>query len=202
MTSGDHYFSATPAAPDERRSITVRLRGVRREVVTARGVFSTEHLDTGTRVLLDAAPPPPAEGELLDLGCGWGPLALALAHESPAATVWAVDVNERALDLTARNAQSAGLPGVRAALPSDVPPEARFDVIWSNPPIRVGKDALHELLRTWLPRLTPTGIAWLVVAKSLGADSLTRWLREEGYDVARASSSAGFRVLRVRQGEG
>ena len=79
-----------------------------------------------------------------------------------------------------------------------MPADVRFDVIWSNPPIRVGKDALHELLLTWLPRLTPDGRAVLVVQKHLGADSLQRWL------VARASRrpawrrAKGYRLLQVR----
>jgi len=198
----DHYFSAAPSSDARTRSIRVALAGREVELVTAGGVFSPEHLDQGTRVLLDAVPAPPATGDLLDLGAGWGPIALTLAMRSPEATVWAVDVNERALDLTRRNAARLGLQNVNAVLPDDVPGDVRFATIWSNPPIRVGKQELHDLLSRWLPRLADSddAAAWLVVAKHLGAESLQRWLAEElGLDVAKAANSKGFRVLDVRR---
>ncbi len=198
MSEPEHYFSARPATPDERRTLTVELAGRQVRVQTAGGVFSPDHVDLGTRVLLREVPDPPPSGDLLDLGCGWGPLALTMALLAPAARVWAVDVNERALDLVRVNAARLGLGNVTAALPDEVPADASFAAIWSNPPIRVGKDALHDLLRRWLPRLAPTGEAWLVVGRNLGADPLHRWLSDElGLNVERAASAKGFRVLRV-----
>jgi 16S rRNA G1207 methylase RsmC len=161
-------------------------------------VFSPDRVDIGTQVLLREAPPPPAQGTFLDLGCGWGPVALSLGLLSPAASVYAVDVNERALELTRENATEAGLDNVRAGLPEEVPAGLRFDLVWSNPPIRVGKGALHELLGRWLPRLTDDGEAYLVVQKNLGADSLQRWLRESlGLPCDRFAVAKGFRVLQV-----
>lgn len=196
--TSDHYFTAQPASPAELRPLAVRLAGQDVEVEVASGIFSPGGVDKGTRVLLDEVPAPPPSGDLLDLGCGWGPLALTMALRSPAATVWAVDVNERALDLVRRNAERLGLPGVRAATPDDVPDDVRFAVIWSNPPIRVGKQVLHDLLRRWLPRLADDAAAWLVVQKNLGSDSLARWVEAElGLPTERAASSKGFRVLRV-----
>ena len=194
----DHYFSATPASADERRPLTVRLAGQEVTVTVAGGVFSPGGLDRGTAVLLDEVPPPPSQGTFLDLGCGWGPVALTLGMLAPEADVWAVDVNERALDLASDNARSLGLARVRVARPEAVPAGLVFDVIWSNPPIRVGKAALHDLLRTWLPRLAPGGTAYLVVAKNLGADSLQRWVRTDlGLDCDRLATHKGFRVLTV-----
>ncbi len=199
----DHYFSASPASPDQQRTVTVRLAGADRRLVTAAGVFSPGRVDQGTAVLLAHAPEPPRSGVLLDIGCGWGPLTLSLALTSPEATVWGVDVNARALDLLRTNAESLGLDNVQVATPDDVPASERFDVIWSNPPIRVGKRALHELLRTWLPRLADGGTAYLVVQKNLGSDSLHRWLNEEfgddGLTTDRMASAKGYRVLRVRR---
>ena len=195
-----HYFSERPAGAGERNVVPVVLAGRELEVVTAGGVFSAERLDLGTRVLLREAPAPPASGHLLDLGCGWGPLALTLGLLSPAATVWAVDVNERALELTAENARRAGLRRLRPVTPADVPADVAFDAIWSNPPIRIGKEALHELLLRWLPRLQPGAQAHLVVQRNLGADSLHAWLTsvlEGGFTVERAGSAKGYRVLRV-----
>lgn len=204
----EHYFTAQPASDGELRRVPVRLAGRDVEVVTAGGIFSPDGIDKGTRVLLAQAPPPPATGTFLDLGCGWGPLALTLALASPAATVHAVDVNERALDLCRRNAAALGCGGVLATTPDGVPDATTFDLIWSNPPIRVGKAVLHDLLTTWLPRLAPgTGsAAYLVVQKNLGADSLQTWLQATLPDlmgpvqVAREASSKGFRVLSVRRG--
>lgn len=186
------------------RSLPVTLAGRDLEVQTAGGVFSPSALDIGTRVLLGSVPPPPPGGDLLDLGCGWGPIALSLALESPHATVWAVDVNERALDLTRRNAQSLGLTNVNAVLPEDVPADVTFRTIWSNPPIRVGKNELHGMLTAWLPRLADASDAWLVVARNLGADSLQRWIEAELDDlrVQRTATSKGFRVLKVRRRSG
>ncbi|WP_022890874.1 class I SAM-dependent methyltransferase [Agromyces italicus] len=198
----EHYFSASPSSSSRTRTIRARLAGREVELTTAGGVFSPEHLDQGTRALLDAVPAPPNSGDLLDLGCGWGPIALSLALQSPDATVWAVDVNERALELTRQNAARLGLHNVNAVLPDDVPESVRFAAIWSNPPIRVGKAELHALLTRWLPRLDESedAAAWLVVAKHLGAESLQRWIGAElGLEVERAANTKGFRVLHVRR---
>lgn len=198
----DHYFSATPSSAENLRRIRVTLAGRPMEVETAGGVFSPEHVDGGTGVLLANTPPPPAGGHLLDLGSGWGPIALSLALEAAHATVWAVDVNERALDLVRRNAASLGLDNVNAVLPEDVPDDVSFRTIRSNPPIRVGKNELHGLLERWIPRLDERSDAWLVVQRNLGSDSLQRWLAatfEQGYSVSRAATGRGFRVLRVRR---
>ncbi len=192
----DHYFSSSPRSTAAARTIRVRLADREVDVVTAAGVFSPEHLDEGTRILLDSVPTPPAAGHVLDLGAGWGPIALTLGLRSPDATVWAVDVNERALELVRRNASRLGLHNVNAVLPGDVPDGVTFRTIWSNPPIRVGKAELHAMLAHWLPRLDDDATAWLVVAKHLGAESLQRWLADDlGLDVERAANSKGFRVL-------
>ena len=202
----DHYFSARPASEAERRLQVVRLAGRAVEVEVAAGIFSPGGVDKGTRVLLDEVPAPPATGHLLDLGCGWGPIALTMALRSPDATVWALDVNERALDLLRGTAARLGLTNVRAVTADEIPDDVRFSAVWSNPPIRVGKQALHDLLRAWLPRLADGDAgqhadAWLVVAKNLGSDSLARWIDTElGLDVERRASSKGFRVLRVLPG--
>ncbi len=189
-----HYFTARPDLPHRPGLVHVVLPDVHLELRTDAGMFSPGRLDPGTRLLLETAPPPPA-GDLLDLGCGYGPLALVLAARSPGATIWAVDVNERALELCAGNAQRAGLPNVRCAAPDDPALPARFGLIWSNPPIRVGKAALHGLLASWLSRLAPGAAAYLVVQRNLGADSLQRWLAEAGWPARRLAARGGYRVL-------
>ncbi|HEX8972298.1 class I SAM-dependent methyltransferase [Oryzihumus sp.] len=204
----DHYFTAEPASAAERRRLDVELAGRTVTVHTAPGVFCPDRLDIGTAVLLREVPAPPATGNLLDLGCGWGPVALTLGLRSPGAAVWAVDVNRRALDLAADNARSVGVEDFHACTPEEVPADLRFTAIWSNPPIRVGKAVLHELLLTWLPRLEAGGAAYLVVQKNLGSDSLQKWLDGELADrwpgeftVERHATSKGFRVLLVRRVE-
>jgi 16S rRNA G1207 methylase RsmC len=202
----DHYFTAEPASAAERRELRVHLAGREVIVATAPGIFCPDRVDIGTAVLLSEAPVPPPAGNLLDLGSGWGPIALSLGLLSPEATIWAVDVNQRALALSRANARSLGVTSFRALTPDEVPADVRFDAIWSNPPIRVGKAALHEMLMTWLPRLTPGGTAYLVVQKNLGSDSLQRWLTtglessEPGaFTVGREATARGFRLLSVRR---
>ena len=163
-----------------------------------RGVFGSKGVDLGTIVLLEHAPPPPGDGDILDLGAGYGPIALALARRAPNAKVWAVDINERALELTKANAQSAELGNIEARLPDDMPAELTFDAIYSNPPVRVGKQPLHDLLMRWLPRLKAGGAAYLVVQRNLGSDSLMAWLNENGFEAMRLKSKKGYRVLGVR----
>ena len=196
----DHYFSSTPSGPEVRRPLRVELAGAERSLQTAGGIFSPDGIDKGTAVLLAEVPDPPVTGNLLDIGCGWGPVALTLALKSPDAQVYAVDVNERSIALTRDNAAAVGCANVSASLPEEVDPGLRFDAIWSNPPIRIGKDELHALLLLWLPRLAPGGTAWLVVQKNLGSDSLQRWLAEtlpNGFDVTRHSTAKSFRILKV-----
>jgi 16S rRNA (guanine1207-N2)-methyltransferase len=193
----EHYFSSRPQAPHRPGRVRVILPDVYLELATDAGVFSPGRLDPGTRLLIEESPAPPASGDLLDLGCGYGPVACVLAKRSPGATVWAVDVNERALELCERNARAAGLENVRCVTPGDASRPARFAAIWSNPPVRIGKDALHALLGEWLGRLSPDGSAYLVVGRNLGADSLHRWLAGQGWPVTRLAARSGYRLLQV-----
>lgn len=206
-----HYFDADPAAASRPASIDLVLPDVHLRLATDRGVFSADRVDLGTRVLLESVPAPPNQGRLLDLGCGYGPVALAMAARAPEASVLGVDVNTRGVELARRSAADNHLYNVDFLLvdqdgsPADgaprpqAAPEGPFDAIWSNPPIRIGKPKLHALLRTWLGRLAPGGAAHLVVQRNLGADSLHRWLEQEaGLATTRAASRAGFRVLCVQ----
>lgn len=199
-SSSGHYFQAAPDA--DLLPLRVTLLGEERDLVAARGIFSPRELDKGTAILLKHAPIPESAGSFLDLGCGWGPLALTMALAQPEADVWALDVNANALASTAANARALGLSRVRPVTAEQVPAELGFDLIWSNPPIRVGKAVLHELLLTWLPRLNVGGEAWLVVQKHLGSDSLLKWLQDElpaGFTASRAASDKGFRILLVER---
>jgi 16S rRNA (guanine1207-N2)-methyltransferase len=195
------YFEPRPQAKHRTGMVRVVLPDTYLELETDSGVFSPGRLDPGTRLLLEEAPAPPPGGHLLDLGCGYGPVACVLATRSPAATVWAVDVNERALGLCARNAAKAGLGNVRCAAPGDPALPERFAGIWSNPPVRIGKAPLHELLSAWLARLAPGGLACLVMGRNLGADSLHAWLADSGWPVTRLAARSGYRLLLINSSE-
>jgi 16S rRNA G1207 methylase RsmC len=200
--SEDHYFSQEPGSPLKPKSIQIPVAGVLEQVTTASGTFSPQQLDFGTEVLIEQMALAPEDGNLLDLGCGWGPIALNLAKMRPSSKVWAVDVNTRSLELTESNARSLSLTNITTALPEQVPDEMSFSGIWSNPPIRIGKKQLHELLLMWLPRLEPGGEAYLVVQKNLGSDSLQNWLTQElstGFEVSRYTSIKTYRVIKVRK---
>jgi 16S rRNA (guanine1207-N2)-methyltransferase len=196
--TADHYFSAEPTAPAKAGTIDFSAAGRSYTLAVASGVFSAGRLDPGTAVLLRKGDLPTAAttGDLLDLGCGYGPIACVLASEAPGATVYAIDVNSRARELAAANAERLGL-AVKVSLPDDVPGEVTFAQIWSNPPTHAGKTELHTMLERWLPRLAPGGVAWLVINKHLGGDSLHTWLTGLGWEVRRTASQRGFRVLRV-----
>jgi 16S rRNA (guanine1207-N2)-methyltransferase len=198
---GQHYFAERPVAARHPRSVHVILPDLHLELETDSGMFSPTRLDPGTRLLLDTAPQPPAAGDLVDLGSGYGPLALVLAARSPGARVWAVDVNTRALELCAKNAKHSNFLNVRCVRPDDESIPGQFQLIWSNPPVRIGKPALHTLLQTWLARLSPDGAAFLVVQRYLGADSLQRWLEQSGWAAGRFAARSGYRVLRVSRAD-
>ncbi|CAB4547071.1 MAG: methyltransferase [Actinobacteria bacterium] len=198
--SSDHYFSQEPKSDYQPKQIELNVAGEVFQVTTASGTFSPLRLDVGTSVLLDHLELAPQDGNILDLGCGWGPIALNLAKNSPKAKIWAVDVNSRSLELTDLNAKTLGITNIQTETPDDVPADVRFSGIWSNPPIRVGKKELHALLLNWLPRLEKSGSAYLVVQKKLGSDSLQKWLTETltgGYDVSRLTSVKTYRIIRV-----
>ena len=192
-----HYFEARPSVPSRPHAVRLRTADLDLELTSDRGVFGSRGVDAGTLLLLQEAPPPPRAGEVLDLGSGYGPIAIALARRSPGARVWAVDVNERALELTRANAETAQVRNVTTARPDEVPAEIALDAIYSNPPVRVGKEPLHELLLRWLARLKPGAPAYLVVQRNLGADSLSRWLGDQGFAVTRLKAKKGYRILAV-----
>lgn len=192
---GSHYFDEEPTTDSSPRVVQLLLPDLQLALTTDRGVFGYDRIDAGTKLLLLRAPAPAPTGNLLDIGGGTGAIALTMARRCPAATVWAVDVNERARDLCRSNAERNGLTNVNVCSPDDVPADVTFDTIWSNPAIRIGKPALHTMLLRWLSRLSPAGEVVLVVHKHLGSDSLQAWLSGQGYPTTRLASSSGYRIL-------
>ena len=198
----DHYFSQEPTSKFEPKQIEIQLGGQSLTVDTASGTFSPGRLDSGTEILINHVELAPKEGAILDLGCGWGPITLALALNSPRATIFGVDINPRSLALTKLNSESLALTNVQTATPEQIHETLEFSGIWSNPPIRIGKKELHDLLLKWLPRLTIGGEAYLVVQKNLGSDSLQRWLTAtlpNNFEVSRLTSERTYRIIKVRK---
>lgn len=201
QTPSSHYFDPEPDGPSAPSQVELVLPDLRLTLATDRGVFGRDRVDTGTKLLLLEGPDPvPGDQVLVDLGAGYGPIACALAHRNPEAQVWAVEVNARARRLCRANADTAGLANVVVAAPEQVPADLVVDRVWSNPPIRIGKEALHQLLTRWLGRLGPAGTAHLVVQRHLGADSLQRWLTGQGWPTTRRQSRHAFRLLDVGPG--
>ena len=192
-----HYSDPTPVVESKPRTVHLHVGELALELQADRGVFASRGIDLGTLVLLREAPAPPSQGDILDLGSGYGPISIALARQAPGARIWAVDINQRAVELTRKNAAAAAVANVTACAPDEVPGEVKFAAIYSNPPVRVGKAPLHELLVRWLGRLEAGGRAYLVVQRNLGADSLAAWLAAQGYQVQRLKSKKGYRVLQV-----
>ena len=203
----EHYFSGQPISDSRPLDYVFDGPAGPITVTSDSGVFSHGRLDKATALLIrspQVAALLPGTGDLVDLGCGAGPIALWLAASRPHCTVWAVDTNERALALTATNALRNNLTNIRAVRPEDVPEDLRPAALVSNPPVRVGKDVLHGMLRLWMDRLADGAVAVLVVGRHLGADSLQAWMSAEGWPTERLGSSGGFRLLvaRVRSAAG
>jgi 16S rRNA G1207 methylase RsmC len=202
----DHYFAADPSVPFGREPLSCEVWGHRLDLVSGSGVYSRGRLDIGTSVLFRETEPP-APGLVLDLGTGYGVIGLAVAAAwradgvpSGEGSVTGVEVNQRAVLLANENAERLGLADrFNAVAPEEVPDDAAYDEIWSNPPIRIGKQALHELLLHWFARLAPDSRAVMVVGKNLGGDSLQAWLTAQGYPTTRLGSAKGFRVLESRR---
>lgn len=205
VRDSSHYFSPRAGGTDSRREFTLEGSWGALHMSTGGGVFASRGLDRGTEVLLDSlrrhpAPAPPDGSIVVDLGCGSGVLALVMARLWPHTHVRAVDVNDRARKLCALNAENNGLSNVEVCAPDSARPTS-ISALWSNPPVRIGKQALHVLLSEWLSLLSPVAEARLVVARNLGADPLAQWLMENGWGVERIASARGYRVLVVRSQE-
>lgn len=181
-----------------RTAVKLSLPDIDLELQSEAGLFSHRSIDTGTYVLLRYGPAPPESGDLLDLGCGYGAIALVLGTRSAGARVWGIDVDARAVDIAQENVVRTGLTNVVICMPRAVPSDVRFSAIYSNPPTRIGKTAFRSLLSHWLGKLSPTGSAYLVIKKEAGADAVAQWLSDNGYRADRLAAKQGYRLVHVR----
>ncbi len=197
----NQYFDESPDVPSDPKTVLFTFKEIDYVFETDRGVFSFERIDKATRILLDVLSEKyyGSQPELIiDVGCGYGPITCVVADQFPQAQIIGVETNQRARDLAIKNCRkNIGGDRIRIMSPAEVDDTIMVDLIISNPPIRIGKDALYELLRGWSTRLNADGQMWLVIAKNLGSDSTAAYLESEcGLKVHRVASKKGFRVLR------
>ena len=193
----DQYFAREPESESRPVECAFEYRGVKLRFTTDAGVFSRGELDAGTRLLLDALPEE-MSGEILDLGCGWGPIGISVKARWPETRVTLADVNLRAL---ARSRENAERNGVQAeALESDgfSALEGRtFDAVITNPPIRAGKQVIYRMFADALVHLKPGGSLYLVIRKQQGAESCVKYLKTLYASVEKLDRSGGFWVLKA-----
>ena len=192
------YYEREPQSASREVACVFSYHGNRLTFQTDAGVFSKGELDQGTRLLLDALPD--LSGDVLDLGCGWGAIGIAVKKAFPQTNVTMVDVNLRALGLCERNAQANGVEVL--CLESDgmaALSGRQFDAVITNPPIRAGKQKVYEMLSGAAEALKEDGSLYLVIRKQQGAESCMRFLSAYFETVEKLDRSAGFWVIRAAE---
>ena len=196
----DHYFSNDPSSKSNRKRWEYTLRGSRFVFLSDHGVFSKNEVDFGSRLLIEAFQMPDAQGDVLDVGCGYGPIGLSLAKEFQECAVHMVDVNERALGLAKENAANNQIGNVRvyqSSVYENVSGE--YAAILSNPPIRAGKHVVHEILEKAVDHLVPGGELWIVIQKKQGAPSAMKRLEEVFDEVEVVEKKKGYYIIKSKK---
>ncbi|MDV2686703.1 class I SAM-dependent methyltransferase [Alkalihalophilus lindianensis] len=168
-----HYYSKDPKVESDERTWSFELRGKSFKFTSDRGVFSKKEVDFGSRLLVDTFIMPEVDGDVLDVGCGYGPIGLSIASIDRARRVHLVDVNERALDLAKKNASNNGIDNVEI-YESDTLNQVKkkdYAAILTNPPIRAGKEIVHRIFEQSYEYLAHHGQLWVVIQKKQGAPS-------------------------------
>ncbi|GLX71078.1 class I SAM-dependent methyltransferase [Paenibacillus glycanilyticus] len=192
----DHYYSQKPGVKHDRQVHEAKLRGFSLKFMTDAGVFSKSGVDYGSRVLLDALVLAPS-AEVLDVGCGYGPIGLTAAKLAPEGHVTMIDINERAVELSRENAKLNGITNVTVTQ-SDIYESVkanRYDVILTNPPIRAGKQVVHTIFEEGYNLLNPGGKMWVVIQKKQGAPSAEAKLESLFGDVEEVTKDKGYRIF-------
>lgn len=193
----DHYYTRTPQSASRPAECTFSYRGIDLVFTTDAGVFSRGEVDTGTRLLLEALPEE-MQGDILDLGCGWGIIGISIARKWPGSRVVMADVNTRALDLSRENAKRnraevvcVESDGMGALM------DRSFDAVVTNPPIRAGKQVIYKMFADAATRLKDGGALYLVIRKQQGAESCIKYLETIYSSVEKLDKSGGFWVLKA-----
>ncbi|UFJ40644.1 class I SAM-dependent methyltransferase [Brevibacillus humidisoli] len=196
----NHYYSNRPDIPHDERSFTFTLRGYSLRFLTDAGVFSRERIDFGSLLLIETMQIDET-AEVLDVGCGYGPIGLSAAKLAARGQVTMIDINERAVGLARRNAELNGIQNVEIAV-SDLYAEVegrQFDVILTNPPIRAGKETVHRIFEEGYPLLRPAGAMWVVIQKKQGAPSAYKKLQQIYSEVEEVERKKGYSIFRARK---
>jgi 16S rRNA (guanine1207-N2)-methyltransferase len=197
----EHYFTSQPKAEHEGKILEVNLRGYALKLETDTGVFSRNHVDFGTRLLIETMEiPDDPSVSILDLGCGYGPLGITAAKLAPLSRVLMVDINERAVQLAQSNIRRNRLANAEAKV-SDLyqgVQGCKFHRILSNPPIRAGKKVVHQIFEEAIDHLTEDGELWIVIQNKQGAPSAKKKLEELFLEVDDMARDAGYRIYRAR----
>ncbi|WP_459503686.1 class I SAM-dependent methyltransferase [Bacillus sp. C1] len=196
----DHYFSNDPSSKSDRKRWEYTLRGSQFVFLSDHGVFSKNEVDFGSRLLIEAFQMPDIKGDVLDVGCGYGPIGLSLAKEFKDRAVHMVDVNERALELAKENAANNKVENVRiyqSSVYENV--NGKYAAILSNPPIRAGKHIVHEILENAAHHLVSDGELWIVIQKKQGAPSALKKLEETFSEVEVVEKKKGYYIIKSKK---
>lgn len=195
----NHYYTKNPETESKETSWTFPLRDREFRFISDSGVFSKKTVDFGSRLLIESFQlNEEVAGDILDVGCGYGPMGLALAHAYPARLVEMVDVNERALSLARRNAEANNIRNVKVYESNtyDQVPEGRqFAAIVSNPPIRAGKQVVHRILSEAHTHLLPGGTLTVVIQKKQGAPSAEQKMLDVFGNVEVIARDKGYWII-------
>lgn len=188
-----HYFANDPNVVSNEKQIIISIKNKNYKFVTDNGVFSKRGMDFGTRTLLETIPLENIGGNVLDFGCGYGPIGIVVASNTNA-FVDMVDINLRSINLAKKNAKlnNVSVNVFESNVYENV--NKKYDFIITNPPIRVGKEKLYEILFEAKKYLNPGGELWLVINKDQGAKSLVKDL-EKQYRTNIVSKNKGFYII-------
>ncbi|SFB33923.1 16S rRNA (guanine1207-N2)-methyltransferase [Lentibacillus halodurans] len=193
----DHYFSQNPQSKSSPKKWNYELRGRNFTFESDYGVFSKHEVDYGTRLLIEHFEEPPAAGNILDLGCGYGPIGIAVAYSYQHRNVILADINERAITLAQKNAHHNGVTNVEFTL-SDQFNQLKgntFAAILTNPPIRAGKRVVHQMFEASQNALLENGRLWVVIQKKQGAPSAMEKLKDLFGNVKVVDRRKGYYLL-------
>ncbi len=198
---GDHYYTKDPQSASDIRKLEVMLRQQKLSFFSDSGVFSKGKVDFGTQLLIESIDCLPVNAQILDMGCGYGPVGLTLAKEAPQRHVTLVDNNQRAVELTKRNAELNGIHNVtiKHSYLFDALGQTSFQAILSNPPIRAGKEVVYSLLEQSFHHLSQRGEMWIVIQKKQGAESAFNKLQTIFPQVQEMAKKKGYRIIRAKK---
>ncbi|WP_243299662.1 class I SAM-dependent methyltransferase [Bacillus litorisediminis] len=195
----DHYYSRKPEVMSNRSTVIFQRHNRSIRFTTDAGVFSKKEVDFGTRTLLESFEPPQVQGPFLDVGCGYGPIGITIALDYPERLVHMVDINERAIQLAEENAEANRAENVNIYESEGFGSvtENNFAAILTNPPIRAGKQVVHDILRKSYDHLVQNGELWVVIQKKQGAPSAKEKLEEIFEEVEVVKKNKGYFILKA-----